>query len=80
MTLGLPPDWAAGGATTLGAARLRYSRKLASIERRGFIRSDEEAYVVKNILEGPKDVIPPERFRCLQAMFDAFEMTLIKDG
>lgn len=76
----LDEQLAARGATTLGAFRLRHSRKLVSIERRGVIRNEEEAYLVKDILDGPMEAISPERFARLQAMFDAFELTITHDA
>ena len=43
---------AAAGAPSLAATRLRYSKRLNTILRRGRIRSDTEYHLVRNFAEG----------------------------
>lgn len=64
------------GASTLTEVRARYSKGLARVERRGAIRTEVEAHLVKGMLDGDVDALSEERRERLRLIFSAYENSL----
>lgn len=61
------------GASTLTEMRARCSRGLARVEKRGAIKTEVEAYLIKGMLDGDVDALSPERLERLRAIFSSYE-------
>ena len=83
-TMELSPEQVAGcdaalreiGGTTLSAMRARYSKAVAGIEKRGRIRNEPEAHLVKGLLDGDVDALSLDRRERLQSLFEAYEASI----
>lgn len=67
----------ASGAPSLSEIRKTYSRKYQRIMKRGFIKSIEEYYMVKGIVDGGVGEPDPSERENLFAMLRSYEMQVI---
>jgi polyhydroxyalkanoate synthesis regulator phasin len=64
---------AAANAPTIASVRAMVSKKLEKVVSRGAIKSEEEFYLVKDLLDSPS--LPDDERRKLEIMLDAFEFS-----
>jgi hypothetical protein len=69
--------FAAAGTFTLSEVRRRYSKKYLQILKRGVIRSEDECYLVKGIVDGGGIEPGATEGAQLQAMLNDYEARLI---
>jgi hypothetical protein len=64
---------AAANAPSIASARAMMSKKLALAIKRGVLKSEEEFYLVKDLLDSPS--LPDDERRKLEIMLDTFEFS-----
>jgi len=64
---------AAANAPSIATVRAMMSKKLAPALKRGVLKSEEEFYLVKDLLDSPG--LPDEERKKLETMLDAFEFS-----
>lgn len=64
---------AAANAPSIATVLAMMSKKLAPAIKRGVLKSEEEFYLVKDLLDSPS--LPDEERRKLETMLDAFEFS-----